>query len=132
MKPTNGRLTSGYGWRDLGFGPEFHYGIDLANASGTPIVAAADGVVSYAAPLSTYGNVVIMTHSIDGQIYTTVYAHLSSFNVSVGSVVSKGEQIASMGSTGRSFGSHLHFEIHTGTWQGQKKGSLNPLRYIDV
>lgn len=132
MKPTNGRLTSGYGWRNLGYGPEFHYGVDLANSAGTPIVAAADGVVSYAAPLSTYGNVIIITHSVGGQIYTTVYAHLSSFSVSKGAVVSKGQQIGGMGSTGRAFGSHLHFEIHTGTWQGQKAGSLNPLRYIPL
>lgn len=131
MKPTNGTLTSGYGWRNFGYGSEFHYGVDLANSSGTPIVAAADGVVSYAAPLSTYGNVVIITHSIDGEIYTTVYAHLSSYSVSVGSSVAKGEQIANMGSTGRSTGPHLHFEIHTGTWKGQKAGNLNPMNYID-
>lgn len=132
IKPTNGRLTSPYGWRNIGAGPEFHYGIDLANKSGTPIWAAADGVVSYAAPLSSYGNVVIMTHSINGAIYTTVYAHLSSFNVSVGSVVTQGQQIAAMGSTGRSTGPHLHFELHNGTWQGQAVGSLNPLRYIPL
>lgn len=132
IKPTNGRLTSPYGWRNLGAGPEFHYGIDLANKTGTPIWAAADGVVSYAAPLSSYGNVVILTHSIDGAIYTTVYAHLSAFNVSVGSVVTQGQQIAAMGSTGRSTGPHLHFELHNGTWQGQAVGSVNPLRYIPL
>lgn len=132
IKPTNGRLTSPYGWRNLGAGPEFHYGIDLANKTGTPIWAAADGVVSYAAPLSSYGNVVIITHSINGAIYTTVYAHLSAFNVSVGSVVTQGQQIAAMGSTGRSTGPHLHFELHNGTWQGQAVGSVNPLRYISL
>lgn len=132
MKPTNGTMTSGYGWRNLGAGPEFHYGIDLANSSGTPVVAAADGVVSYAAPLSTYGNCIIVTHSVNGEIYTTVYAHLSGFSVSKGSVVSKGQQIGSMGSTGRSTGPHLHFEVHTGTWRGQKAGNQNPLRYISL
>ena len=132
IKPTNGRLTSPYGWRDIGAGPEFHYGIDLANKTGTPIWAAADGVVSYAAPLSSYGNVVILTHSIDGAIYTTVYAHLNGFNVSKGSVVTQGQQIATMGSTGRSTGPHLHFELHNGTWQGQAVGSVNPLRYIPL
>ncbi|CAM5598173.1 Peptidase M23 OS=Lysinibacillus sphaericus OX=1421 GN=LS41612_19450 PE=4 SV=1 [Lysinibacillus sphaericus] len=109
IKPTNGRLTSPYGWRNLGAGPEFHYGVDLANKTGTPIWASADGVVSYAAPLSSYGNVVILTHSINGQIYTTVYAHLSAFNVSVGDVVNQGQQIAAMGSTGRSTGPALAF-----------------------
>ncbi|MGE7945738.1 murein hydrolase activator EnvC family protein [Lysinibacillus sp. NPDC093688] len=132
IKPTNGRLTSPYGWRNIGAGPEFHYGVDLANSTGTPIWAAAEGVVSYAAPLSTYGNVVIVTHSIDGQIYTTVYAHLNSFNVSVGSEVSQGQQIGTMGMTGRVTGPHLHFEVHIGAWQGQAAGSVNPLKYIPV
>ncbi len=132
VKPTNGRLTSPYGWRNIGAGPEFHYGIDLANSTGTPIWATADGVVAYAAPLSTYGNVVIITHSIDGQIYTTVYAHLNSFNVSVGSVVSQGQQIATMGMTGRVTGPHLHFEVHIGAWRGQAVGSVNPLKYIPI
>ncbi len=132
IKPTNGRLTSPYGWRNLGAGPEFHYGVDLANKTGTPIWASADGVVSYAAPLSSYGNVVILTHSIDGKIYTTVYAHLSAFNVSVGDEVSQGQQIAAMGSTGRSTGPHLHFEVHIGSWQGQAVGSVNPLKYIPL
>ncbi|MGM9949039.1 MAG: M23 family metallopeptidase, partial [Lysinibacillus sp.] len=131
MKPTTGRLTSGYGWRDLG-GAENHYGIDIANSSGTPIVAAADGIVSFAGPLSTYGNAVMITHSIDGQIYTSLYAHLSSFNVSVGTRVSKGTKIANMGSTGRSTGPHLHLEIHQGTWVNQKTGNLNPLKFIPL
>ena len=131
-KPTNGTLTSGYGWRNLGYGPEFHYGIDLANSTGTPIVAAAGGVVVYAGPLSSYGNVVILTHNMDGDIYTTVYAHLDSYSVSVGQSVGKGVQIARMGSTGRSTGPHLHFEVHIGTWQGQVPGNVNPLRYIPL
>ncbi len=130
-KPTTGRLTSGYGWRDFG-GSEYHYGIDIANASGTPVVAAADGIVSYAAPLSTYGNAVIVTHSVGGQIYTSLYAHLSSYNVSVGTKVSKGMQIAKIGTTGRSTGPHLHFEIHAGTWVNQKTGNLNPLKFIPL
>ncbi|WP_419096459.1 murein hydrolase activator EnvC family protein [Ureibacillus endophyticus] len=131
-KPTNGTLTSGYGWRNLGYGPEFHYGIDLANSTGTPIVAAAGGVVVYAGPLSSYGNVVILTHNMDGDIYTTVYAHLDSYSVSVGQTVGKGVQIARMGTTGRSTGPHLHFEVHIGTWQGQVPGNVNPLRYIPL
>ena len=132
INPTNGRLTSPYGWRNIGAGPEFHYGVDLANSTGTPIWAAADGVVSYAAPLSSYGNAIIITHSIDGQIYATVYAHLNSINVSVGTEVSQGQQIATMGSTGRSTGPHLHFEVHVGPWQGQSVGSVNPLKYIPL
>lgn len=127
--PAQGRFTSSYGWRNLG-GNEFHYGVDVANSTGTPIVAAADGVVSYAAPLSTYGNAVIITHSINGEIYTTVYAHMNSIGVTSGQTVSKGEQIGQMGMTGRVTGPHLHFEVHIGTWKGQKQGSVNPLRYV--
>lgn len=131
-KPTSGRLTSPFGWRNIGYGREFHYGVDIANSSGTPIVAAADGVVSYASALSTYGNVIMVTHSIDGQIWTTVYAHLSGFSVSVGQTVSKGQVIGSMGTTGRSTGPHLHFEMHTGTWAGARNNAVNPLRYISL
>ncbi len=131
-KPTNGRLTSGFGWRNIGYGPEFHYGVDLANVQGTPIVAAADGVVFKASPLSTYGNVIMITHSIEGHTFTTVYAHLSGYNSTVGQSVKKGQVIGYMGQTGRAFGSHLHFEIHTTAWQGQSVGAVNPLRYISL
>ena len=82
-KPTNGRLTSPFGWRNLGSGNEFHYGVDIANAVGTPVVAANDGVVSYAGSLSTYGNVIMVTHYVNNHTWTTVYAHLSSIQVSV-------------------------------------------------
>lgn len=129
-KPAVGRLTSNHGWRDLGEGAEFHYGIDLANKEGTPVVAASDGVVFRASPLSTYGNVIMMTHSIERHIFTTVYAHLSQYKVSVGERVHKGQVIGYMGHTGRAYGSHLHFEIHTTPWEGQKVGAVNPLRYI--
>lgn len=131
-KPANGRLTSPFGWRNLGAGPEFHYGIDIANATGTPVVAAADGVVSYASTLSSYGNVIMVTHSIEGQTWTTVYAHLNGFYVSKGQTVSKGQVIAPMGSTGRSTGPHVHFEIHNGPWSGSRNNALNPLRYISL
>jgi len=132
MKPTNGVLTSGYGWRNLGYGPEFHYGVDLANRAGTPVLASADGVVTYASALSTYGNVIMVTHNINGQIYTTLYAHLRAFNVGVGDVVKQGQQIGEMGATGRVTGPHLHFEVHIGTWRGQKAGVQNPLNYISL
>ena len=129
-RPTTGRITSNSGVRDIGAGAEVHYGTDIANAQGTPIVAAADGVVFRASPLSTYGNVIMITHSINGQTWTTVYAHLSGYNTSVGQSVKKGQVIGYMGSTGRSTGSHLHFEMHNTPWQGQKVGLVNPLRYI--
>lgn len=132
MKPTTGRLTSGYAGRNIGAGHEYHYGIDIANSSGTPIVAAADGVVFKASPLSTFGNVVMITHNIEGKTFTTVYAHMSRFATSSGKAVKKGEVIGYMGSTGRSTGPHLHFEMHTGTWVNQATGALNPLQYISM
>lgn len=131
-KPAQGRFTSGFGWRNIGAGNEFHYGIDIANSIGTPVVASADGVVSVAKSLSGYGNVIMITHSINGKIWTTVYAHLNGFKVSVGQTVSKGQVIAPMGNTGRSTGPHLHFEIHDGPWNGSRSNAQNPLRYISL
>lgn len=131
-KPANGRLTSPFGWRNLGQGNEFHYGIDIANPIGTPIVAANGGVVSYAGALSTYGNVIMITHIVDGNVWTTVYAHLSAIQTSVGASVSKGQQIGLMGNTGRSYGSHLHFEIHNGPWKSGRPHAQNPLNYIGM
>lgn len=133
-KPASGRFTSGYGTRThpIYGGTKTHYGIDIANSTGTPVISAADGVVSYASPLSTYGNVIMVTHSIDGQIFTSLYAHLSSIKVNVGQVVSKGQIIGAIGTTGNSTGPHLHFEIHVGNWEGMTKNSVNPLRYISL
>ena len=131
-KPTQGRFTSAFGWRNIGAGNEFHLGIDIANAIGTPIVSSATGVVSYSGTMSGYGKVMMVTHSIDGKIWTTVYAHLSAFSASVGDSVAKGEKIAAMGNTGRSTGPHLHFEIHNGAWNGSRSNAVNPLRYISL
>lgn len=133
-KPASGRFTSGYGTRThpIYGGTKTHYGIDIANSTGTSVISAADGVVSYASPLSTYGNVIMVTHSIDGQIFTSLYAHLSSIKVNVGQVVSKGQIIGAIGTTGNSTGPHLHFEIHIGNWEGMAKNSVNPLRYISL
>jgi len=129
-RPASGRFSSTFGGRNIGAGAEFHYGSDIANSIGTPIVAAANGVVSYAAPMGTYGNVIMITHSIDGQIFTTVYAHLNGFNVRSGQSVSKGQLIGQMGNTGRSTGPHLHFEIHVGPWNGARSNAVNPIRYV--
>ncbi|SDM44369.1 Septal ring factor EnvC, activator of murein hydrolases AmiA and AmiB [Psychrobacillus sp. OK028] len=133
-KPASGRFTSGYGTRThpIYGGTKTHYGIDIANSTGTPVISAADGVVSYASPLSTYGNVIMVTHSIDGQTFTSLYAHLSSIKVGVGQVVSKGQIIGAIGTTGNSTGPHLHFEIHVGNWEGMAKNSVNPMRYISL
>ena len=115
-KPASGRFTSEFGRRNIGFASSNHRGIDIANSVGTPILAAGDGVVQRTGTLGTYGNIVMTTHSVNGKVFTTLYAHLSSVNVSPGQVVSKGQVIAGMGNTGRSSGPHLHFEFHVGGW----------------
>ncbi|MFJ7752903.1 murein hydrolase activator EnvC family protein [Peribacillus muralis] len=107
-----------------------HAGIDIAASGTVPVVAAADGIVSRSYFSSSYGNVVFVTHSISGQQWTTVYAHLSSRQVSEGAVVAKGQQVGIMGNTGHSFGQHLHFELHKGAWNYSKSNAVNPLNYI--
>ena len=128
--PSTGRFTSGFGGRDIGAGAESHLGMDIANSPGTPIVAAASGMVSYAGNMGGYGNVVILTHSINGQTHATVYGHMSSINVSVGQSVGQGQQVGGMGNTGRSTGTHLHFEIHVGPWNGARSNAVNPAPYV--
>lgn len=104
VRPAVGNLTSGFGAR---WGTT-HYGIDIANAFGTPIVAAADGVVIEAGPASGFGLWVRIQHA-DGTV--TVYGHMDSFSVYEGQQVKAGEQIAQMGNRGESTGTHLHFEV---------------------
>ncbi|MGD9619723.1 MAG: M23 family metallopeptidase [Mycolicibacterium sp.] len=103
--PTRGVWTSGFGFR---WGV-LHGGIDIANSIGTPIIAAADGVVISAGYEGGYGNMVKLRHS-DGTV--TLYGHNSSVLVNVGERVMAGDQIARMGNTGNSTGPHLHFEVH--------------------
>ncbi|MEM1502988.1 peptidoglycan DD-metalloendopeptidase family protein [Domibacillus sp. 8LH] len=127
MRPAEGTFTSGFGLRSLGD----HKGIDIANSESVPIVAAADGVVSRSYYSDSYGNAIFISHSINGQVYTTVYAHLSERVVQGGSV-SKGQVIGYMGNTGRSYGQHLHFEIHKGPWTLGKENAVDPAQYIDL
>ncbi|MFF2877231.1 murein hydrolase activator EnvC family protein [Gottfriedia sp. NPDC057991] len=129
-RPANGYVSSGFGQRSFE-GGEFHEGVDIASAGSVPVVAAGDGVVIRAYVSSTYGNCVFITHNIDGQVWTTVYAHLASFNVSTGQTVSKGMQIGYMGSTGHSTGQHLHFELHKGEWNYAKSNAVDPMKYIN-
>ena len=126
MKPAVGRYSSGFGSR---WGTT-HFGLDIANSADVPIVAAASGVVSRSYYSGSYGNVVFITHSINGQIWTTVYAHMETRHVSEGQSVSKGQQIGIMGNTGQSFGQHLHFEIHKGPWNASKSNAVNPADYL--
>ena len=106
-----GAFTSGYGTRSDPFrgSAAMHSGIDLAGPVGTPIYATADGVVSEAGWNSGgYGNLIKIDH---GRGIETRYAHLSKVNVRAGEKVKRGDLIGKMGSTGRSTGSHLHYEV---------------------
>jgi murein DD-endopeptidase MepM/ murein hydrolase activator NlpD len=117
--PAKGVLTSGYGWR---WG-RMHRGIDIAAPIGTPVVAAAPGVVTYSGwNAGGYGNLVEITHP-DGSV--TLYAHNDRNLVREGQEVAQGQQIAEMGSTGYSTGPHSHFEVHL---PGQ--GAVNPMAYL--
>ncbi len=107
-----------------GFGPRWgrmHEGHDWAGATGTPIHATADGVVVHAGRQGGYGNLIKIKHDFG---FETRYAHLSRIRVKVGERVSRGDRIGDMGNTGRSTGTHLHYEIRIG---GSAK---NPMKYI--
>ncbi|MEW5808005.1 MAG: M23 family metallopeptidase [Actinomycetota bacterium] len=107
VMPTRGVWTSGFGFR---WGV-LHGGIDIANSIGTPILAAADGVVIDVGPTAGYGAWVKLKHS-DGTV--TLYGHINTWLVSVGQRVMAGDQIATMGNRGNSTGPHLHFEVLLG------------------
>jgi len=103
-------LTSDYGMRThpvLG-GRRNHKGVDLAQPTGTPVYATADGIVSMAERYSSYGNYIQIEHG--GELQTR-YAHLSGYAVAAGEPVQKGQLIGFVGSTGRSTGPHLHYEV---------------------
>lgn len=123
-----GYLSSGFGSRSLGD----HKGVDIAASGTVPIYAAASGVVIRSYYSSSYGNAVFIAHYINGQTYTTVYAHMSSRAVSEGQTVSKGQQIGLMGNTGRSYGQHLHFELHRGEWNLSKSNAINPVGIVPL
>ncbi len=98
-----------------------HEGVDFAGPVGTPLVAAADGVVTFAGRRGAYGNMIEIRHAMG---YTTRYAHLSRIRVTRGESVSRGDRIGDMGNTGRSTGSHLHYEVRlNGT-------PINPMTFI--
>jgi len=119
-------IRSGFGWRRDPFtkGYRFHQGLDLAGRIGTPIYATADGLVldPYVnSSMSGYGKVVVINHGFG---YQTLYGHLSKILVKPGDKVKRGQIIGHMGSTGRSKGPHLHYEIH------YKGTPVNPINYL--
>jgi murein DD-endopeptidase MepM/ murein hydrolase activator NlpD len=106
-----GRLTDGFGDRRNPFGgysSEFHAGQDIATNYGTPVIATANGVVTFAGCQSGYGQVVVIDH---GDGLTTRYGHLSHIDAVIGQNITRGDMVGKVGSTGRSTGPHVHYEI---------------------
>ena len=122
--PVSGYLTDDFGVRNNPFsgeGFESHQGLDIAAEFGTPVQATADGIVIMAESHSGYGNLVAIYHS-NG--ITTRFGHLSKIGVEVGQRVKRGDQIGNVGSTGRSTGPHVHYEIR------ENDQPVDPQRYL--
>jgi hypothetical protein len=113
----HGRVSSKYGWR----GRRMHKGLDIAAPTGTPIYAVEDGTVVRSKYVRGYGRLIEIKHS---DMYTTRYAHNDINLVEVGEFVYKGEIIGEVGSTGRSTGPHVHFEVR------QSGIAINPVKYL--
>ena len=121
--PAAGPVTSWFGQRvsPFGDGNELHQGIDIASAAGTPVVATADGQVVQSGWSGGYGNIVQLDH---GNGITTIYGHNSSVAVASGQPVKKGQVISFAGSTGRSTGSHVHYEVRV------NNAPVDPRKYL--
>jgi murein DD-endopeptidase MepM/ murein hydrolase activator NlpD len=123
IRPTDGWVTSRFGYRKSPFTGrrELHKGLDISNRKGTPILATADGVVSYAGKKGLYGTIMIIDH---GHGLQTRYAHLNKTLKKKYERVKRGDVIAQMGNTGRSSGPHLHYEVRL------NGVPVNPSKYI--
>ena len=121
--PVKGWLTAGFGQRRSPFTGQrqMHEGVDIANTVGTPVIAPADGVVTYTGPLGGFGDVVSVDH---GHKISTFYAHLQQHKVSQGQRVRRGDVIGLVGTTGRVTGPHLHYEIQV------NEVSVDPTKYV--
>ncbi len=123
IRPVHGWITSKFGYRKSPFTgrKEFHAGLDIANKSGTKLIATANGRISYAARKAYIGNMIIIDHGF-GRV--TKYGHLKKILVKRGQKVKRGDVIGLIGNTGRSTGPHVHYEVRiNGT-------PVNPLKYI--
>ena len=122
---------SQYGWRIKPTTGEwkFHNGIDISIGYGTTVMATAAGKVIEQGYHWSFGNYIMVAHNVSGQVYTSLYAHLSSISTSLGQVVDRGQAIGAVGSTGESTGPHLHFQVMYGSGWGD---SLNPRNLVDL
>ncbi|MBH8605085.1 murein hydrolase activator EnvC [Thermoactinomyces sp. CICC 10522] len=132
-KPVNGPVTSTFGWRvhPIFHTKKLHEGMDFGGSLGTPIYAAADGVVVSSRPSYGYGWLITIYHGdYHGKPFFTRYAHSYPYQVKVkvGEEVKAGQQITSMGSNGNSTGPHLHFEVRIG--YGDRPQPYNPMDYM--
>ena len=120
-----GGYNSNFGWRIDPFNGQhsYHEGIDFAGGDGTPVLAAAGGVVVYAEYHAAYGNMVEIDH---GNELISRYAHASKLHVKVGDMVLRGAKIAEVGRTGRATGTHLHFEVR------QRGIAVNPAQFLQL
>ena len=113
--PVNGRVSSLFGWRSYSYGSggSFHSGLDIVAPQGRSVVSAKDGIVVYAGWMGGYGKTVVIDHN---DSITTLYGHCSELTVRKGDPVYSGQVISYVGSTGRSTGSHLHFEVRKNSY----------------
>jgi len=123
IRPTDGWISSTFGYRTSPFTGlrEFHNGMDIATQKGTPILATADGVITFAGTKGLMGKLIIIDH---GHGMVTRYGHIHKMLKKRGDAVKKGDTIALVGNTGRSTGSHLHYEVHLDGIP------VNPAKYI--
>jgi murein DD-endopeptidase MepM/ murein hydrolase activator NlpD len=123
IRPVEGWVTSRFGYRKSPFTnrKEFHKGLDIATRNGTPIIAPADGMVTYTGGKGLMGNMMTINH---GYGMLTRYGHLHKFLKKKGEKVQRGETIALVGNTGKSTGPHLHYEVHL------NGVPVNPEKYI--
>jgi murein DD-endopeptidase MepM/ murein hydrolase activator NlpD len=123
MAPAIGVLTDGFGTRNdpITGRRAFHRGLDISARRGTPVYAPADGVVVFTGRNGGLGKTIRISHGFG---FTTLYGHLQEMTVELGDEIHRGDQIATVGNTGRSTGSHLHYEVHA---DGK---SVDPLYYI--
>ena len=134
-RPLNSGLMYSTWWSDelSGGGCRSHAGVDIANDYGTNVYPIANGKVVFAGYASDgYGNKIIVHHNINGRNYSSLYGHLSSINVSKGQIVTKDQVIGHVGSTGRSYGNHLHLNVCVGLKSCVSRGdTVDPGAYIN-